>query len=54
MNLTADIQACFQTAYGTHTRPEAMVMQKVLGNNLLLSLLTSTEKYNPDEWPPFY
>lgn len=49
-----DIQACFQTAYGAHIRPEAMLMQKVLDNNLLLSLLTSTEKYEPDEWPGSY
>jgi len=49
-----DIQGCFQTAYGTHYRPEAMLIQKVLDYGILVNLLTSTEKYDPNEWPGSY
>jgi len=49
-----DIQGCFQPAFGTHIRPEAMLMQKVLDYDILVSLLTSTEEYDPNEWPGSY
>lgn len=52
--LLLDIQGCFQPAFGTHVRPEAMLVQKVLDYGILTGLLTSTEKYDPSEWPGSY
>lgn len=49
-----DIEACFQVAYGTHRRPEAVLMQKILNYGLLLNLITEPEDYDPDTWPGSY
>jgi hypothetical protein len=48
------IQACFQTAYGSHLRPEAILMQKVMDQRALQGLLVSTARYEPDTWPGSY
>ena len=49
-----DIQACFQVAYGTHRRPEAILMQKILHYGLLMNLISEPEDYDPDTWPGSY
>jgi len=49
-----DIEACFQVAYGTHRRPEAVLMQKIADDRLLLNLITEPEEYDPDRWPGSY
>jgi hypothetical protein len=49
-----EIEACFQVAHGTHYRPEAMLMQKVLNYGLLLNLISEPEDYDPDVWPGRY
>ncbi len=50
-----DIQACFQTAFGTGHRPEAILMQKIMSLDALKGLYSRTEKY-PDTstWPGSY
>lgn len=53
-NQLLDIQACFQTGIGSHLRPEAMLMQKIINLEVLRLLLTSTEEYDPNEWPGSY
>jgi len=49
-----EIVGCFQPALGTHRRPEAMLMQKILNYGLLLSLIREPEEYDPDTWPGSY
>jgi hypothetical protein len=49
-----EIQACFQVAFGTHRRPEAMLMQKITNYDLLLGLITEPEDYDPSSWPGSY
>jgi hypothetical protein len=49
-----EIQACFQVAYGTHRRPEAVLMQKILHHDLLMNLISEPEDYDPDSWPGSY
>ena len=49
-----EIEACFQVAHGTHLRPEAMLMQKILNYDLLLGLISEPEEYDPDTWPGTY
>jgi hypothetical protein len=49
-----EIEACFQVAHGTHYRPEATLMQKILNYGLLLSLIAEPEEYDPDVWPGRY
>jgi hypothetical protein len=49
-----DIEACFQVAFGTHRRPEAVLLQKILRDDLLLNLITEPEDYDPDTWPGSY
>jgi len=49
-----DIQACFQVAHGSGTRPEAILMQKIMSLAALGGLLTSVEEYDPDTWPGSY
>jgi len=49
-----DIQACFQVAHGSGTRPEAILMQKIMSFSALGGLLTSVEEYDPDTWPGSY
>jgi hypothetical protein len=49
-----EIEACFQVAFGTHRRPEAMLMQKILNYGLLLGLISEPEDYDPDRWPGSY
>lgn len=49
-----DIEACFQPAYGTHRRPEAMLMQKIRDYGLLMNLISEPEAYDPDRWPGSY
>ena len=49
-----DIEGCFQVAFGTHRRPEAMLMQKILSYDLLMNLITEPESYDPDTWPGSY
>ncbi|HUY66988.1 MAG TPA: hypothetical protein VMV06_09240 [Acidimicrobiales bacterium] len=49
-----DIQACFQVAHGSGTRPEAILMQKIVSFSALGGLLTSVEEYDPDTWPGSY
>ena len=49
-----DIVACFQVAHGSGTRPEAILMQKIMNVATLGHLLTSTEEYDPDTWPGSY
>ena len=49
-----DIEACFQVAYGTHRRPEAVLLQKIVDHRLLLGLITEPEDYDPDTWPGSY
>jgi hypothetical protein len=48
-----DIEAGFQVAYGTHRRPEAVLLQKILRDDLLMSLISEPEDYDPD-WPGSY
>ena len=43
-----EIEACFQVAHGTHRRPEAVLMQKVLNYGLLLNLISEPENYDPE------
>jgi hypothetical protein len=49
-----EIEGCFQVAFGTHRRPEAMLMQKILSYDLLVSLISEPREYDPDEWPGSY
>jgi hypothetical protein len=49
-----DIEACFQVAYGTHRRPEAVLMQRIRDYGLLLNLISEPENYDPDRWPGSY
>ena len=49
-----DIEACFQVAYGSHRRPEAVLMQKIVDDRLLLNLISEPEEYDPDAWPGSY
>ena len=49
-----DIQACFQVAHGSGTRPEAILMQKIMNFSTLGNLLTSVEEYDPTTWPGSY
>ena len=49
-----EIEACFQVAFGTHRRPEAMLMQKIRDYGLLLRLISEPEHYDPDQWPGSY
>lgn len=49
-----DIQACFQVAYGTHRRPEAVLMQKIVDYRLLTNLITEPAEYDPSTWPGSY
>jgi len=49
-----DIQACFQVAYGTHRRPEAVLMQKIVDYRLLMNLITEPAEYDPGTWPGSY
>jgi hypothetical protein len=49
-----DIEACFQVAFGTHHRPEAMLMQKICNYGMLLNLISEPEEYDPDRWPGSY
>jgi hypothetical protein len=49
-----EIEACFQVAFGTHRRPEAILVQKILSYDLLMGLITEPENYNPDTWPGSY
>jgi hypothetical protein len=49
-----EIEGCFQVAFGTHRRPEAMLMQKILNYGLLTSLISEPEVYDPDVWPGSY
>jgi hypothetical protein len=49
-----EIEGCFQVAFGTHRRPEAMLMQKILSYRLLLGLISEPEDYDPDTWPGSY
>jgi hypothetical protein len=49
-----DIQACFQVAHGSGTRPEAILLQKVMNFSTLGNLLTSVEEYDPTTWPGSY
>jgi len=48
------IDACFQVAYGTHRRPEAMLLQKILSYDLLLGLIAAPADYDPSTWPGSY
>ena len=48
------IDACFQVAYGTHRRPEAMLLQKILNYDLLLGLIAAPAEYDPSSWPGSY
>jgi hypothetical protein len=49
-----DIEACFQVAYGTHRRPEAVLMQRIVDYRMLLNLISEPENYDPDRWPGSY
>jgi hypothetical protein len=49
-----DIQACFQVAHGAGTRPEAILMQKIMNYSTLGHLLMSVEQYDPSTWPGSY
>jgi hypothetical protein len=49
-----DIQACFQTAYGSHVRPEAILMQKIVNTDGLGALLSTVRDIDPNEWPGSY
>ena len=49
-----DILACFQVAYGSGIRPEAILLQKVMNFSTLGHLLTSVEEYDPTKWPGTY
>jgi hypothetical protein len=49
-----DIVACFQVAHGSGTRPEAILMQKIMNFTTLGNLLTSAEEYDPTTWPGTY
>jgi hypothetical protein len=48
------VEACFQVAYGTHRRPEAMLLQKILSYDLLLGLIAEPREYDPATWPGSY
>jgi hypothetical protein len=48
------IDACFQPAFGTHRRPEAMLLQKILSYDLLLGLIAAPREYDPTTWPGSY
>ena len=49
-----EIEACFQVAHGTHRRPEAMLMQKILSYDLLLGLIAEPVEHDPSTWPGSY
>ncbi len=49
-----DIVACFQVAYGSGIRPEAILMQKIMNFGTLGHLLTSVEEHDPSTWPGSY
>jgi hypothetical protein len=49
-----DIEACFQVAYGTHRRPEAILLQRILHDGLLINLISEPGEYDPDTWPGSY
>lgn len=49
-----DVIACFEVAYGTGVRPEAILMQRILRTDLLGHLLTDTREYDPTTWPGSY
>jgi hypothetical protein len=49
-----DIEACFQVAYGTHRRPEAVLMQRIRDYGLLMNLISEPGSYDPDRWPGSY
>lgn len=48
------IDACFQPAFGTGRRPEAMLLQKILSYDLLLGLIAAPPEYDPTTWPGSY
>jgi hypothetical protein len=49
-----DIEACFQVAHGTHRRPEAILVQRILHDGLLMNLISEPGEYDPDTWPGSY
>ncbi len=49
-----EIEGCFQVAFGTHRRPEAILVQKILSYDLLMGLISEPENYDPDRWPGSY
>lgn len=49
-----EIAGCFQTAFGSHLRPEAILLQRILDHRALGALLTSTQRYDPESWPGSY
>lgn len=49
-----DIQGCFQVAYGTGIRPEAILLQKIVNFDTLGNLLISVEEHDPTTWPGSY
>ncbi|HET6949716.1 MAG TPA: hypothetical protein VFI47_05040 [Acidimicrobiales bacterium] len=49
-----EIEGCFQPAFGTHRRPEAVLVQKILSYDLLMGLISEPEDYDPDTWPGSY
>jgi hypothetical protein len=49
-----DIQACFQVAFGSGIRPEAILMQKIMNFDTLGRLLTTAEEHDPTTWPGTY
>jgi hypothetical protein len=48
------IEACFRTAWGSGRHPEGILLQKIGNTQALKGLLSSTERYDPDEWPGSY
>jgi hypothetical protein len=49
-----DIEACFQVAYGTHRRPEGVLVQRIVRDDMLMNLISEPEEYDPDSWPGSY
>jgi hypothetical protein len=48
------IEACFRTTLGSNRHPEGILLQRIGNLRALEGLLTSTERYDPDEWPGSY
>jgi hypothetical protein len=48
------IRACFRTAFGSHRRPEGILLQRIGDLRALKGLLSSAERYDPDQWPGSY